>query len=75
MAIFMNQQSGAVSPGSDHFWLADAFIGYRLPKRFGLITVGAKNLFNKSFNYHDTDPENPTIQPSRLVFGKVTLAF
>jgi Tfp pilus assembly protein PilF/opacity protein-like surface antigen len=72
---FLNQQSGSVSPGSDHFWLADAFIGYRLPKRFGLITVGAKNLFNKSFNYHDTDPENPIIQPKRLVFGKITLAF
>jgi tetratricopeptide (TPR) repeat protein/opacity protein-like surface antigen len=72
---FMNQQSGTVSPGSDHFWLSDAFIGYRLPKRFGLITVGAKNLFNKSFNYHDTDFENPIIQPKRLIFGKLTLAF
>jgi outer membrane receptor protein involved in Fe transport len=71
----MNQQSGTVSPGSDHFWLSDAFIGYRLPKRFGLITVGAKNLFNKSFNYHDTDFENPIIQPKRLIFGKLTLAF
>jgi Tfp pilus assembly protein PilF/opacity protein-like surface antigen len=72
---FMNQQSGNVSPGSDHFWLADALVGYRLPKRFGLITVGAKNLFDKSFNYHDIDYENPTIQPKRLIFGKVTLAF
>jgi len=47
---FMNQQSGATSPGSDHFWLADASMGYRLPKRFGLITVGAKNLFNTDFH-------------------------
>jgi Tfp pilus assembly protein PilF/opacity protein-like surface antigen len=72
---FMNQQSGAVSPGSDHFWLSDAFVGYRLPKRLGLITVGAKNLFDKTFNYHDIDYENPMIQPKRLVFGKITLAF
>jgi Tfp pilus assembly protein PilF len=72
---FLSQQSDALFQGSDHFWLSDAFIGYRLPKRFGLVTVGANNLFNKSFNYHDTDPENPIIQPKRLFFGKLTLAF
>jgi hypothetical protein len=64
-----------IFPGSDQFWLVDAFISYRLPKQFGLFTVGAKNLFNKSFDYHDIDYENPLIQPKRLVFAKLTLAF
>jgi len=64
-----------IFPGSDQFWLVDAFISYRLPKRFGLFTVGTKNLFNKSFDYHDIDYENPLIQPKRLVFAKLTLAF
>ena len=50
-------------------------ISYRLPKRFGFITVGAKNLFNQSFKYFDTDPWNPAIQPDRMVYCKVTLAF
>jgi hypothetical protein len=61
--------------GEDHFWVFDASINYRLPKRFGLITVGAKNLFDKSFNYQDSDPLNPTMQRKRLVYGKITLAF
>jgi outer membrane receptor protein involved in Fe transport len=62
-------------PGEDQFCIVDASISYRLPRRYGLITVGAKNLFNKSFKYQDTDPVSPSIQPKRLVFGKFTLAF
>ncbi len=62
-------------PGEDQFCIVDASISYRLPKRYGLITVGVKNLFNKSFKFQDTDPVSPSIQPKRLVFGKFTLAF
>ena len=62
-------------PGEDQFYIVDASISYRLPKRYGLITVGAKNLFNKSFKFQDTDPVSPSIQPKPLVFGKFTLAF
>jgi tetratricopeptide (TPR) repeat protein len=72
---FMNQESGDLFSGSDQFCLVDAFISYRLPKRFGLFTIGAKNLFNKSFDYHDIDYENPLIQPKRLVFARLILAF
>lgn len=61
--------------GEDQFFIVDASISYRLPKRYGLITVGAKNLFNKSFKFQDTDPVSPSIQPKSLVFGKFTLAF
>ena len=61
--------------GNDQFWVIDAAISYRLPKRHGFITVGANNLFDESFKYYDTDIVNPTIQPDRMIFGKVTLAF
>lgn len=59
----------------DQFWVFDASIGYRLPKRFGIITITGKNLFNKKFNFQDTDPSNPTIQPKQLIIAKFTLAF
>jgi outer membrane receptor protein involved in Fe transport len=70
-------------PGEDQFWIVDASISYRLPKRYGLISFGVKNLFNKSFKFQDTDihmgqvniAASPTIQPKRLIFGKFTLAF
>jgi hypothetical protein len=61
--------------GSDAFWIFDASIGYRLPKRFGLVTLAAKNIFDKSFNYQETDPVSPIIQPDRLVLIRFTLAF
>ena len=58
------------------FWLVDAAIGYRLPKRYGLITAGVTNLFdNDDFNYWEVDLRNSRIQPDRQAFIKVTLDF
>ena len=67
-------QTGEFRFGDDTFWLVDAFISYRLPKRYGFVTFGVKNLFDEEFRYADTDINNPRIQPGRLFFGKVTLA-
>jgi tetratricopeptide (TPR) repeat protein len=66
---------GTFIEGQDDFWLFDAAISYRLPKRYGFITVGATNLLDEKFQYFDTDRDNPRIQPERYIFGKVTLAF
>jgi len=71
----LNVSPDTFIPGEDQFCIVDASIGYRLPKRYGLISVGVKNLFNKSFKFQDTDPVSPSIQPKRLIFGKFTLAF
>jgi hypothetical protein len=60
--------------GSDNFWVVDAGIGYRLPKRYGFFTVGVANLFDKNFKYFDPDINNASIRPSRTVFTKLTLA-
>ncbi len=61
--------------GSDQFWVVDAAVGYRLPKRYGLLTVEFKNLFDEEFNFQDTDPANPTIYPERMILGRLTLSF
>jgi hypothetical protein len=73
--------------GDDTFFFVDAAISYRLPKRFGFITVGARNLFDNSFEYYDTDRDyefsdnislpivRSPIRPDRLVFLAITLAF
>ncbi len=60
---------------NDNFLLVDVAIKYRMPKRYGFVSVGAKNLFDKDFKYFDTDLRNPTIQPARTVYGTLTLAF
>jgi tetratricopeptide (TPR) repeat protein len=59
----------------DDFWYVDASIGYRFPKRYGKVSLEAKNLFDENFKFQDTDPLNPDIYPERLVFVKFTLAF
>jgi len=64
-----------IVPKDDHFWVFDASVSYRFPKRLGILTIAAKNLFNEKFNFQDTDPSNPTIQPKRLILAKITLAF
>ena len=60
--------------GHSKFWLFDAALNFRLPKRFGFVSVGATNLFDKDFAYYEVDFDNPTIQPKRAFFAKVTLA-
>jgi tetratricopeptide (TPR) repeat protein len=60
--------------GEDDFWIVDAAIYYRLPKRYGFITVGATNLFDQEFNFFELDVDNPRIQPDRMFFARVTLA-
>jgi outer membrane receptor for ferrienterochelin and colicin len=61
--------------GRESFWLVDAAINYRLPKRSGFITVGGTNIFDKEFMYYDNDINNASINPSRMVYGRVTIAF
>jgi len=62
-------------PGESDFGVVDAALSYRFPKRYGIISVEAKNLFDKSFRYQDTDPVSPAIQPRRFVLFKFTLSF
>lgn len=59
----------------DQNWLFDASVGYRLPKRLGLISIEAKNLSDADIRFQDTDPANPHIYPERVIVGKITLAF
>ncbi len=60
--------------GSDQFWIFDASVGYRLPKRWGIVSIEARNLFDRSFQYQDTDPVRPIIQPERTVYFKITIS-
>ncbi len=72
---FVNPVSLATFEDSDRFWIVDASIRYRLPKRYGIVSVEARNLFNEKFKFQDTDSTNPSIYPERLILAKVTLAF
>jgi Tfp pilus assembly protein PilF len=68
------EHSGVFENDDDNFFLVDAAIRYRFPKRYGFFTVGVSNLTDEDFEYFDSDPDNPRIQPDRFFFGKITLA-
>ncbi len=70
------------SQGNDNFFLTDADIGYRFPKRWGLASVGIKNLFNTHFRYQDDsyrefrdEPSTGPYFPDRIIMGRVVLNF
>ena len=71
----------AVEQGETRFWIWDASIGYRLPKRYGIFTIGADNLFDREFRLFDVEGSwaplhhLPQYQPARFVFAKLTLSF
>ncbi|MCE5334436.1 MAG: TonB-dependent receptor [Desulfobacteraceae bacterium] len=64
-----------VHSGTSDFCVLDASIGYRLPKRCGLIEVVARNLFDEGFYFQDTDPKNQSLAPRRFVGARWTLSF
>jgi hypothetical protein len=71
------KQNGALNDGtevSSSFWLLDAALTFRLPKRYGFIAVGAANLTDKHFNFFDTDFRNPTLVPGRMAYARISLA-
>jgi tetratricopeptide (TPR) repeat protein len=71
------------SDGQSDFFVVDASIGWRFPKRFGIATLTVNNLFNEKFRYQDDSfrefrleepPASPYV-PERQVVGRVTLYF
>jgi len=67
--------AGVYENGKDNFWVVDAAVSYRLPKRYGFISAGVANFFDKEFNYYSADRDNPRFQPDRTFIAKITLAF
>jgi TonB dependent receptor len=66
--------------GSDHFFLVDAAVGYRLPRRFGMVSLSVTNIFDKGFKYMDdgfrefqTQPVIGPYIPERQFLGQLTL--
>ena len=62
--------------GSEAFWLVDAALSWRLPRRHGLLGVSATNLLDKKFRLFEPIGRitNPIAQPRRAVLARLTLA-
>jgi len=57
----------------DRFWLSDARVAWQLPGRRGLLSIGARNLFDTAVQFQDTDPQHPELYPQRQLYASVSL--
>ena len=62
-------------PGQTDFWVVDAALRYRLPKRYGFLVAGVNNLTDERSTYQATDSRNLSIRPGRVVYARLVLAF
>ncbi|MEE4166675.1 MAG: TonB-dependent receptor, partial [Desulfocapsaceae bacterium] len=62
------------SRDTEQFWIVDLEFTYRLPKRFGTLGLGVKNLFDEGFRFLDTDPANPRFLSEQQLFLSLTIA-
>jgi hypothetical protein len=68
--------------GDSSFTLVDLAVGYRFPKRSGILSLSVHNLFDKEFDYLDdsyrTFQDEPSISPYRpeqMIQAQVTISF
>ncbi len=64
----------------DDFFLVDMSIGYRFPKKMGILSLQIKNMFDREFNFQDTNVQSsdltqPSFIPDRTIFGQFTLNY
>ncbi len=74
--------TSSYASGEDRFFLMDFTIGYRLPRRMGMLNIGVKNLFNSGFKYQDDsfrefrdEASVGPYFPNRLVLMRLALNF
>jgi Flp pilus assembly protein TadD len=76
---FRTPGTGVETTGESDFWVTDASIGTRLPRRLGTVSLDLLNVFDEHFQYQDTDffgtPRVPLFQPRRLILlrARITL--
>jgi hypothetical protein len=83
-ATYVHQkvETNEVGNESDEFALLDAAVGYRFPQRYGILSFGVGNIFDKDFSFlglesrtSDELASNPPFFPERTVFLRLTLSF
>jgi outer membrane receptor protein involved in Fe transport len=72
--------ASTLADGTDNFALLDASVGYRLPKRYGIASIGLQNVLDRKFKYQDdnfrtSETMAPNIVPDLTVIGRLSLSF
>ena len=73
--FFSSSGNPEPEPGSARFWVTDLSVSYRFPQRLGMVSAEVKNLFDKTFQYQETDVLTPAFARHRVFFVRATLSF
>ncbi len=70
----------ATQTGDDNAVILDVAVGYRLPKRRGVLSLEVRNVFDEEFRFQDQNiqsavPSNPRFVPDTSAVVRVTLSF
>jgi len=80
---YVNQKVELVTgdKADDEFVLVDVALGFRLPNRYGIMSINVSNLFDEKFDFEGIDSRtsqlatDPPFMPERTVLVAFTLAF
>jgi tetratricopeptide (TPR) repeat protein len=67
--------TGVLFSDADNFFVVDAELRYRLPDRYGFVSLIGRNILDEKFNFQDTDPASPQIVPESQFLARVNLFF
>ncbi|MEE9397127.1 MAG: FecR domain-containing protein [Methylococcales bacterium] len=73
--FFNFSTSSEAKSGNDQFIVVGIMAGYRLPKRYGFLSIQIENLFDQHFNFQETDQKQPLFENERRIIGGLTLNF
>ena len=78
-ATYVHQQvelpsTSSFPDDSEDFVTVNASIGYRLPKRWGIVSVEASNLLDQDFLYQDDNFRNAELRSPRFIPDRTILA-
>jgi len=59
---------------NSEFWIMDAAVGYRFPKRWGSFVVDGRNVFNKKFEFYDRLVQEQVI-PARSIAARLEITY
>lgn len=79
-AVDIDDPGKRQNEGKENFFLLDAVLGFRLPKRRGFLSLEGRNLLNKKFLYRSeyfyiSEDSTSRFIPSRTILLKVTFNF
>lgn len=54
-------------------WVTDVFVEFRLPDRFGIVSLGVRNAFDSRITIFETDPLSARTAGRRQIIGTISL--